>query len=134
MLQYEVGVIFIVIKRFFSIVFILTILLPASHAFGQNVSYDKKMTRLSEVLGALHYLYNLCGEDTAIWRDKMDLLLNAEQADGTRKTKLTAAFNSGFRAFSENYYQCTLAALSAIELYNDEGKRLSQELIDRFGN
>ncbi|UXM93864.1 TIGR02301 family protein [Bartonella sp. HY329] len=121
-------------NRVLAIIIIIANIMPISQGFTQNISYDKKLTRLSEVLGSLHYLYSLCGDETSLWRDKMNLLLNAEQADASRKAKLTNAFNSGYRAFSENYYQCTPAALSAIKLYNDEGQKLSQELIDRFGN
>lgn len=120
-------------------VFVCIIIISAnftitSYSFAQNIGYEKKIVRLSEVLGSLHYLYNLCGDKTTMWRDKMNLLLKAENFDGSKKAKLTAAFNQGYQVFAENYYQCTPAALSAIKIYNVEGEKISQELIARFGN
>ena len=123
------------VRAIFIVFFIYASSLSAvSFAQGQNISYDKKLTRLSEVLGSLHYLYNLCGEETTTWRDKMNSLLNAENPDDARRAKLIAAFNSGYDVFSDNYHQCTPAALSAIKFYSAEGQKISQELIARFGN
>ena len=45
-------------------------------------AYEAQMLRLSEALGALHYLRNLCGADEgALWRDEMQKLIDAEQPD-----------------------------------------------------
>ncbi|KAG1648813.1 hypothetical protein GQR58_029548 [Nymphon striatum] len=39
--------------------------------------YDSRLQRLSEVLGSVHYLRNLCGEESNQWRDQMSGLLTA---------------------------------------------------------
>ena len=41
--------------------------------------YDERLMRLSEILGAVHYLRELCGaNDGQVWRDRMKELMDAE--------------------------------------------------------
>ncbi len=96
--------------------------------------YDAKMLRLAEILGSLHYLRNLCGEKTPLWRDKMEELIKAEDPTPTRRARLYAAFNNAYRAFSDNYHTCTKAAVAADRRYIKEGTALSHELLNRYGN
>ena len=42
-----------------------------------ETALQDKLERLSEVLGSVHYLRNLCGEKSNMWREKMDELLAA---------------------------------------------------------
>ncbi|AQS41926.1 MAG: Hypothetical protein BHV28_12410 [Candidatus Tokpelaia hoelldobleri] len=98
------------------------------------LQYDTKLLRLSEILGSLHYLRNLCGEEGTQWRDEMNALLTAEQPNAARKARLLGAFNDAYRVFSDRYSQCTPAAHEAVNRYTKEGISLSQELVDRFGN
>lgn len=98
------------------------------------LQYDTKLLRLSEILGSLHYLRNLCGEQGTQWRDEMNALLKAEQPSPARKTRLLGAFNDAYRVFSDRYSQCTPAAHEAVNRYTKEGISLSQELVDRFGH
>ena len=43
--------------------------------------YDEKLLRLSEILGSLSFLRDLCGEsDGAAWRDEMSALLDGGKA------------------------------------------------------
>ena len=40
--------------------------------------YDDKLARLSEILGAVHYLRELCGaNDGQLWRERMKELMDA---------------------------------------------------------
>src|SRR5690606_31765765 len=51
--------------------------------------YESDIVRLSEILGALHYLRELCGADEGqLWRDKMAELLEAETPADARRAKL----------------------------------------------
>jgi uncharacterized protein (TIGR02301 family) len=97
--------------------------------------YEPQMTRLAEILGALSFLRDLCGDkDGGEWRAKMSALLDAEAQSGTRRQKLTSAFNRGFRGYEITYHDCTPNARLAISRYLDEGSRLTHEITYRYGN
>ena len=98
--------------------------------------YDDRLGRLSEVIGAVHYLRNLCsvsGEPE--WRQSLQALLDAEtRNEPKRKARLTAAYNRGYRSFAAVYTSCTAAAVRAEENYRNEGATLATEITARFGN
>lgn len=98
-------------------------------------AYEPAMLRLSEILGALSFLRDLCGEsDGAGWRENMQILLDAEAAaSAERKARLAGAFNHGYRGYQLTYRACTPAARAAISRYLAEGGRLSRELATRWG-
>jgi predicted secreted protein len=53
---------------------------------ARPVPYDGELSRLSELLGALHYLQPLCGEkDKERWRNEMQSLLDTEQPSPERE-------------------------------------------------
>jgi uncharacterized protein (TIGR02301 family) len=91
--------------------------------------------RLSEILGALHYLRALCGANEGTkWRDQMQALLSAETQSGERRDKLVASFNNGYRSFQRTYRTCTPAANVVVRRYLDEGARISREITARYTN
>lgn len=98
--------------------------------------YDERLERLSEILGAVHYLRNLCmdkAEDN--WRASVQRLIDMEAgSEPKRKEKLTAAFNRGYRSFAAIYTACTESAVVAEERYRNEGATLATEITARFGN
>ena len=96
--------------------------------------YDSQLQRLSEILGALHFLRALCGEgDSAQWQEEMQALLDAEKPTPMRRAQLVARFNYGFETYNAVYRSCTPSAQRAIALYLTEGERLSDEIRRRFG-
>ncbi len=98
--------------------------------------YDDRLLRLSEILGALHFLRNLCIEDgEPEWRGLMDGLL-AEEAgnEPERKAKLTAAFNRGYRTFAALNNECSPQLRAVAEKYRAEGATLAGEITARYGN
>jgi uncharacterized protein (TIGR02301 family) len=96
--------------------------------------YEAPMLRLSELLGALAFLRDLCGEgDGEAWRAKMQQLVDVEGAAPESKARLAGAFNRGFRGYELTYRACTPAARTAIQRYLVEGGRLSRELSQRWG-
>lgn len=105
---------------------------PAAQA--NDASYEKPLLQLAEVIGSVHYLRNLCGEKSGAWRQKMEALLETEAPTPDRREKLIASFNHGYRAFAGTYEKCTAQALAAIDRYMEEGSRLSQEIVQRYGN
>ena len=99
-------------------------------AAPENRPYDAGLLRLSEILGAVHYLRALCGiNDDLIWRKKMQELIKAEGVTSKRKTKLTKSFNKGYKSFQRTYRRCTPSAKTAINLFLDEGIELSEKLV-----
>ena len=97
-------------------------------------AYDNQMMRLAEILGALHYLRELCGaKEEQLWRDQMKNLLEKEEPTTERRALLIARFNRGFRGFNETYRECTDAAIEANNRYIRQGIRLANEIPGRYG-
>lgn len=97
--------------------------------------YEAQLTRLSEVIGALAFLRELCSADDAEdWRDKMSALLDAEAPGGPRREKFVAAFNRGFHGFELTYRVCTPNAKAATARYLDEAAHISRDVTYRFGS
>ena len=98
--------------------------------------YDERLERLSEILGAVHYLRNLCADTVEDnWRASMQRLMELEAGnEPKRREKLTAAFNRGYRSFAAIYTACTDSAVVAEERYRNEGATLATEITARFGN
>ncbi len=98
--------------------------------------YDDRLGRLSEIIGAVHYLRNLCnvaGEPE--WRQSLQALLDTEtKEEPKRRARLTAAYNRGYRSFAAVYTSCTPAAVRAEENYRNEGATLATEITARYGN
>jgi uncharacterized protein (TIGR02301 family) len=96
--------------------------------------FEPGLLRLSEVLGSLHFLRNLCGETGEAWRAEMQGLLDSEKPDEARRARFVASFNRGYRSFEGSYTSCTPAAREAIRRYMDEGERLARDIALRYGN
>jgi uncharacterized protein (TIGR02301 family) len=98
--------------------------------------YEPELLRLAEIIGALAYLRDLCGDhDGDKWRAKMANLLAAEGAasEGERE-RLAGAYNRGFRGYALTYRSCTANAGLVIERYLDEGGRLTRDVESRYGS
>ena len=92
--------------------------------------YDDKLMRLSEILGAVHFLRELCGgNDGMLWRDRMTDLMNAEASSALRRVKLTRAFNGGYRSYSRTYTNCTPTAQGAITKFMAEAADIADALV-----
>lgn len=91
--------------------------------------YDDRLMRLSEILGAVHYLRELCGaNDGQLWRDRMRELMEAEGSTALRRARLTRSFNNGYRSYSRTYSSCTAPAQTAIDRFLTEGAELADAL------
>ncbi|WP_208995829.1 TIGR02301 family protein [Pannonibacter tanglangensis] len=95
--------------------------------------YERQLLRLSEILGALHFLRPLCARaDEPGWRDRMETLLAAEAADEARKRRFIERFNQGYRGFAAVYHSCTPAAREAMTGYISEGSSLIRDVTARY--
>jgi uncharacterized protein (TIGR02301 family) len=101
---------------------------------GPPPPYEPQLLRLSEILGALSYLRDVCGaRDGEAWRAKMAALLDAEAKTQTRRERLAGAFNRGFRGYEVIYRTCTPNAETVIARYLSEGGRIARDIAYRYG-
>jgi uncharacterized protein (TIGR02301 family) len=108
---------------------------PARAVEGGAAPFDGDLQRLSEILGALHYLRGLCGaKEGQKWRNEMQALIEAETSAGERRARIVASFNRGYRSFQQTYRTCTPAADFAIRRYLEEGSKISREITARYAN
>jgi uncharacterized protein (TIGR02301 family) len=109
-------------------------LVPA-RAEDAAAPFDADLQRLAEILGTLHYLRGICGNNEGSkWRNQMQALIDAETPSGERRARMIAGFNRGYNGFQQTYRTCTPAALVAIRRYVDEGAKISRDLTARYAN
>jgi uncharacterized protein (TIGR02301 family) len=101
---------------------------------GNLPAYDPALIRLSEILGATHYLRQLCGAgEGSLWRDQMQALIDAENPDPERRARMVDSFNRGYQGFRSVYRTCTPAATLAIGRYMEEGAKIARDVTARYG-
>jgi uncharacterized protein (TIGR02301 family) len=92
--------------------------------------YDDRLSQLSEILGAVHFLRELCGNsDGQLWRDRMRELMDAEGSSALRRAKLTRSFNNGYRSYSRTYSTCTQSAQLAITRFLAQGAEIADVMV-----
>jgi uncharacterized protein (TIGR02301 family) len=113
---------------------------PAPSAAGSEEmpSYEPRLLRLAEILGALSYLQDLCsGPDSTasgqVWRTQMTALLETEGKTAARKERLAGAYNHGFRGYEFGYRRCTTNAQAIITRFLDESGRLARDIAQHAG-
>jgi uncharacterized protein (TIGR02301 family) len=103
---------------------------PAAAIEEKPAPYDERLERLSEILGAVHYLRELCGADEGqLWRDRMRDLIDAEGSSALRRARLPRRFNQGYQGYSRTYRTCTSSAQTAINRFLGEATQLADGLI-----
>ncbi len=110
--------------------------IPASgqETVASDPPYQAKLERLAEMLGSIHFLRRLCGEQSTAWRDSMGDLIENEIPSPERKARLTASFNHGYRSFDGVYLRCTDAATQALAKFMSDGEALTLDIATRYGN
>ena len=97
--------------------------------------YDHDLQRLSEILGALHFLHGICPDtDGQNWRGEAQALIDAEAPAGNRHDQMVASFNRGYRGFQQSYRSCTPAADVVMHRYLQEGASIAREITARYAN
>lgn len=92
--------------------------------------YDDKLMRLSILLGAIHYLRELCGSnDGQLWRDRMVELIDTDKGSALRRVRLTKGFNYGYRSYRRTHPRCDNAAKVTMRRFLNEGAQLSELLV-----
>jgi len=97
--------------------------------------YDPDLERLSEILGALHFLRGICSStEGQKWRNEAQALIDAEAPTGNRHDEMIAGFNRGYRGFQQSYRTCTPAADAVIRRYLEEGAKIARDITARYAN
>jgi uncharacterized protein (TIGR02301 family) len=92
--------------------------------------YDQQVFQLAELLGAVHYLRELCGgDDGQTWRNQMRELVSAEGTTALRRARLVDSFNKGYRGYARTYRSCTKPALQAIDRFMEQGASIADGMI-----
>src|SRR5258708_17276506 len=66
--------------------------------------FDGSLQRLAEILGALHYLRNICGANEGQkWRNEMQAIVDAEAPSGDRRLGLLPSFHRGYPGHPQHY-------------------------------
>jgi uncharacterized protein (TIGR02301 family) len=92
--------------------------------------YDDRLMRLVEILGAVHFLRELCGaSEGQFWRERMEELMRAEGSSALRQARLTRGFNQGYRNYARTYSTCTPTAQTTITRFLTEGAQISDGLV-----
>jgi uncharacterized protein (TIGR02301 family) len=104
-------------------------------AQDQPAPYDPDLQRLSEILGALHFLRGICNTNEGEkWRNEAQALIDAEAPSGNRREQMVASFNRGYRGFQQSYRTCTPAADVVIRRYLEEGAKIARDITARYAN
>ena len=99
-------------------------------AQGVDKPYDDRLLRLSEILGAVHYLRELCGANEGqAWRERMRELIEAEGSNALRRARFTRSFNQGYYSYSKTHKVCTSTAQTAISRFMTEGVQIAEALV-----
>lgn len=118
-----------------AVVLALCLAAPAaaqSRATADDRPYDDQLMRLSEILGAVHYLRELCGAaEGQLWRDEMRKLVKVEGTTAIRRAKLVKGFNKGYRGYRRTYRSCTEPARQAVERFMEEGEQIVATLVQK---
>jgi uncharacterized protein (TIGR02301 family) len=97
--------------------------------------YDRALERLSEILGALHFLRGVCNSgEGEKWRSAAQALIDAEAPKGNRREQMVASFNRGYSGFERTYHSCTPAADIVIHRYLEEGAKIAREMTAHYSN
>jgi uncharacterized protein (TIGR02301 family) len=97
---------------------------------GDQRPYDARLMRLSEILGAVHYLRELCEhKDGMRWRNSINELVKTEGTTALRRATIARRFNLGYRSYRRTYRNCTPSAKNTIARFFKEAIEISQGLI-----
>ena len=109
--------------------------LPARAAdTGSAPAYEPDLLRLSEILGAVQFLRELCGtQEGTLWRDQMQALIDAEQPTADERARMIDHFNRGYESYRSVYRVCTDSARLTVDRYLQEGAKIAAEVAARYG-
>ncbi|MEQ9520036.1 MAG: TIGR02301 family protein [Parvibaculum sp.] len=110
----------------------LLLLMPAAMGATRSSTSESDLVRLSEILGAVHHLREVCNANEGqLWRGKMQELLKLEEPSTDLKELLIARFNRAYHQHRQAYARCTGQARTDATRLLDEGAALTDRLAAR---
>lgn len=87
------------------------------------------LTRLSEILGSIHHLRDVCGaNDGPLWRNKMIDMINIANLDQNKRQAMISHFNDAYYDARTRYPMCTRDAARRANTLFDEAHQLAARL------
>ena len=92
---------------------------PPSPLQDEPPPYEGDILKLSELMGSLAFLADLCpdlhdpAQNGAMWRQKAQSLLDTQAKSDTLKALMAGAYNRGYQDYEVNYHACTDVARTA---------------------
>lgn len=106
----------------------LGLFVPAT-AQPRDAAYNADLIRLSELLGAIHYLRELCEtQDGQLWRNKMAELIKNEEPEEDQRQLMISHFNISYHRYQNAYSRCTEQAARDVNGFIAEGEALALRL------
>ena len=115
-------------------VFIAAIMVFASdvNSYAVDPPYQQDMQRFATIMGALYHLDDLCAKSGNNWRNEFAELMELEEVDDDRRSRLTASFNEGYYDFSRLHLRCTPNAQLVLKRFIAEGAAIAKNIHTRF--
>lgn len=116
-------------RRAAALVIAAGLIVGAVPARAEEADFTADVLRLAEILGALTHLDGLCGGgDGAVWRAKMQALIDAETPQPDMRRRYVDVFNRANRTYAALYLGCTDRARAAIDRLLGEGGEVTGRL------
>jgi uncharacterized protein (TIGR02301 family) len=110
---------------------IVALLLALAPLPAKADSIDDGLTRLSEILGSIHHLRDVCGaNDGPLWRNKMIDMINIANLDAEKRQQMISHFNDAYYDARTRYPMCTRDAAKRANTLFDEAHTLASRLSD----
>lgn len=98
-------------------------------AHARADTLDDGLTRLSEILGTIHHLRDICGaNDGPLWRNKMIDMINAAKLEPEKRQQMISHFNDAYYDARTGFPKCSGEAAKQANLLFDEAETLATQL------
>jgi uncharacterized protein (TIGR02301 family) len=107
---------------------------PAELAPELPLIYEPQLLRLSETLGVIAYMSQLCGDGASdAWRLRAEQLIEAEAVTQARRERLAGAYNRGFIGHQAAHRTCGERSRLVIERQLQQAREIAKDISNRFG-
>lgn len=120
-------------RRWLAIAIAITLACFAPMRAIATPPFADELEQLSETLGSLQFLAELCDDEEQPWRNEMEAILAVAEGTDDWRQRLTDRYNLGYISFAAAYRNCTSAARAAIDLYRTRGAALAAYIASEFG-
>ncbi|MCE9649913.1 MAG: TIGR02301 family protein [Parvibaculum sp.] len=109
----------------------LILMLGAAPAVAEDLDggLNRGLMRLSEILGSVHHLREVCGaNEGALWRNKMIDMMNTAALSAEQRQAMITHFNDAYYQARAAFPDCSAKAAAKANSLFDEAQRLAGRL------